>query len=96
MVEASNRKDAVRLAQDHQGPIHLLVTDVVMPHMGGRQVAERVEHNRPGIKVLYCSGYTDDAVVRNGVLESTVALIQKPDSAALLAQKVRAVLDDRA
>ncbi len=96
VLAASNGSDAILLAQEHQGTIHLLVTDVVMPHMGGRQVAERVEQIRPGIKVLFCSGYTDDAVVRHGVLESHVAFIQKPYSAALLAHKVRDVLDDRA
>ena len=85
MLAASNGRDALRLAEDHQGPIHLLVTDVVMPYMGGRQVAESVKEIKPGIKVLYCSGYTDDAVVRHGVLEAGTAFMQKPFSPALLA-----------
>jgi len=93
VLEASSGADAVRLAQGHQGTIHLLLTDVVMPQMGGREVAERLEEMRPGIKVLYCSGYTNDAVVRSGILETVIAFIQKPYTAALLAQKVRDVLD---
>jgi two-component system cell cycle sensor histidine kinase/response regulator CckA len=96
VLEASNGRDAVRLAQDHQGTIHLLVTDVIMPHMGGRQVAERLVEMRPSIKVLYCSGYTDDAVVRHGILEAGTSFVQKPYSPTFLAQKVRDVLDGRA
>jgi len=96
VLEASNGGDAVRLAQGHQGTIHLLLTDVVMPQMGGRQVAERLAEMRRGIKVLYCSGYTDDAVVRYGILATGIAFIQKPYTPTLLAQKVRDVLDGRA
>ncbi len=93
VLEASNGKEAVRLAREHAEPIHLLVTDVVMPYLGGRQVAEQVGVLKPGIKVLYCSGYTDDAVVRHGVLEAGTAFMQKPYSPSLLVQKVRDVLD---
>ncbi len=93
VLEASNGRDAVRLAEGRQGPIHLLVTDVVMPYMGGRQVAERLAAMKPGIKVLYCSGYTDDTVIRHGILEKGTAFVQKPYSPVLLAQKVRDVLD---
>jgi PAS domain S-box-containing protein len=92
VLEAADGRDAVRVAEGHAGPIQLLVTDVVMPHMGGRQVAERIAAIKPGIKVLYCSGYTDDAVVRYGV-ESGIPFVQKPYSPAILTQKIREVLD---
>ena len=95
VLEASDGREAIRVAEAHRGPIHLLVTDVVMPYMGGRQVAERVGAIKPGIKVIYCSGYTDDAVVRHGVLEAGVAFVQKPFSPVMLAQRVRDVLDDK-
>ena len=96
VLAASDGREALRLAEEYQGVIHLLVTDVVMPYMGGRQVAERMIALKPGIKVLYCSGYTDDAVVRHGVLQHGVAFMQKPFSPAVLAQKVRDVLDGSA
>ena len=93
VLEASNGEKAVRMAGQHQGTIHLLVTDVVMPGMNGRQVAERVAALHPETKVLFLSGYTDDAVVRNGVLHAETAFLQKPFTPAALAQKVREVLD---
>jgi two-component system, cell cycle sensor histidine kinase and response regulator CckA len=93
VLEASHGKEALHLASTHAGSIHLLVTDVVMPDIGGRAVAERVVTIKPGIKVLYLSGYTDDAVVRHGVLQSETAFLQKPFTPSSLAQKVRSVLD---
>ena len=69
------------------------MTDVVMPGMGGREVAERLTASRPGLKVVFVSGYTDDAVVRHGVRHAEVAFVQKPFSPALLAHRVREVLD---
>jgi two-component system cell cycle sensor histidine kinase/response regulator CckA len=94
LLEASDGREALRLAQDHVGPIHLVVSDVVMPHLGGRQLAEMLEGVRPGVRVLFLSGYTDDAVIRHGILEADVAFLQKPFTPRALARKVRAVLDE--
>ena len=92
VLEARDGRDAVRVAEGHRGPIHVLVSDVVMPHLGGRQLAERLSATRPGLKVLFVSGYTDDAVVRHGV-GSEFAFLPKPFTPAGLARKVREVLD---
>jgi len=94
VLEARDGWDAILVAQAHQGRIHLVVSDVVMPHLGGRQLAERLEELRPGLKTLFVSGYTDDAVVRHGILEADVAFLQKPFTPTALARKVRNVLDE--
>jgi CheY-like chemotaxis protein len=93
VLEAGHGKDAVRIAEKYQGPIHLLVSDVVMPEMGGRLLAERLGAMRPELKVLYLSGYTDDAVVRHGVMHAEVAFLQKPFTPKALARKVREAID---
>jgi two-component system, cell cycle sensor histidine kinase and response regulator CckA len=93
LVEAADGEEAARLCERHEGPIHLLVTDVVMPRMGGRQLTERLKTLHPEMRVLFMSGYTDDAVVRHGVLEAEVAFLQKPFTMDALHRKVRAVLD---
>ncbi|MBP3956165.1 PAS domain S-box protein [Gemmata sp. G18] len=93
ILEANGGADALRLSVEHSGPIHMLVSDVVMPVMGGREVAETLRSQRPGVKVLFVSGYTDDAIVRHGIVEATDAFLQKPFTPTSLARKVRAVLD---
>jgi two-component system, cell cycle sensor histidine kinase and response regulator CckA len=96
VLEAGRGTEALRLAGEHPGPVHLLITDVVMPEMGGRELVERLAGLRPGLRVLYLSGYTEDAVVRHGVLQAEVAFLQKPFTMAALTTKVRQVLDEAA
>ncbi|HEY6224072.1 MAG TPA: PAS domain S-box protein, partial [Gemmatimonadales bacterium] len=93
VLEAPNGKAAIDIAAQRQGPIHLLLTDVVMPELSGRQLADQITAQRPELKVLFMSGYTDDAVVRHGVLEAGIAYLQKPFTPDGLARKVREVLD---
>jgi DNA-binding response OmpR family regulator len=93
VLEAPDGNEALSLARSLDGPIHLLLTDVVMPGMSGRELAERFTAHRSGVKVLYMSGYTDDAVVRHGVLRPGIAYLQKPFTPESLAHKVREVLD---
>lgn len=93
VLQAADGHEAVRIAEGRAGSIDLLVSDVVMPHLGGRQLAERLTAVKPGLKVLFLSGYTDDAVVQHGVLQAEFAFLQKPFTPTGLAQKVRDVLD---
>jgi PAS domain S-box-containing protein len=93
VLEAPDGEVALHLAQRHSGPIHLLLTDVVMPGMSGRQLADQLARTRPDTRVLFASGYTDDAVVRHGVLEEGTPYLQKPFTPESLARKVREVLD---
>jgi CheY-like chemotaxis protein len=92
ILQTAEGESAVSICEKHDGPIHLLLTDVVMPKMSGPVVAEKVSALRPGIKVLYMSGYTDDAVVRHGVLTQDMPFIQKPFSPITLRKKIREVL----
>jgi PAS domain S-box-containing protein len=93
VLEAGRGTEALHAWEGHHGPIHLLLTDVVMPEMGGPELAERLTAVRPDLKVLYLSGYTDDAVVRHGVLRAEADFLQKPFSPVALARRVREVLD---
>ena len=93
VLDASRGTDALRIAAQHSGAIDLLIADVVMPGLGGRAVMEQLAPLRPQMKVLYLSGYTDDAIVRHRVLEAGVSFLQKPFTMAALTHKVRQVLD---
>jgi len=93
VLDAADGPSAIELSRRHSGVIDALVTDVVMPGMSGRELAERLAPTRPEMKVLYTSGYTDDAMVRQGVLSAGVAFLQKPFVPDTLARKVRDVLD---
>jgi len=93
VLEAPSGKDALSIASKRAGSIHLLLTDVVMPEMSGRELTEQFARLRPDAKVLYMSGYTDDAIVRHGILGPGIAYLQKPFSPDTLARKVREVLD---
>jgi len=92
VIEAGNAGEALLHAEAHVGPIHLLLTDVVMPQLSGPALARRLASVRPEMKVLCMSGYTDDSVVRHGVLEAHLAYLQKPITPDALAAKVREVL----
>ncbi|MGH7255609.1 MAG: response regulator, partial [Nitrospirales bacterium] len=93
VLVAEDPYHALRLNAQHKEPIHLLVTDVVMPGMSGKEVADRVGETRPEVRVLYMSGYTEDAIVHHGVLEPGVMLLPKPFPSETLVRKVRDVLD---
>jgi CheY-like chemotaxis protein len=93
VLEAGHGNEAIEVSDRHAGPIHLLLTDLVMPHMSGSEVADAILLRRPGIKALFMSGYTADAVVRQGILASETSFLQKPFTTAGLARKVREALD---
>ena len=93
VIEAQNGEDALKVSEAHEGPIHLMITDVVMPGMNGRELAERLQPYRPKTRVLYMSGYADDAIVHHGVLEPGLSFIPKPFTPESLVNKARSVLD---
>ena len=93
VLVAEDGENAMALSLNYDGPIHLLVTDVIMPRMGGRVLADQFALARPDARVLFVSGYTDDAVMQHGVLAPTVHYLEKPFTPDTLARKVRRVLD---
>jgi len=95
VLDAKGGDEAIRLCLAHAGPIDLLLTDVVMPEVSGKEVADRLLELRPSIHVLYMSGYTDEAIVQHGVLDANVKFIQKPFTWVSLTRKVREVLNSK-
>jgi CheY-like chemotaxis protein len=92
VLAAGDGEQGLALARSHPQAVHMLLTDVVLPRMSGREVAARLRLERPGVAVLYMSGYTDDAIVHHGVLEPGAAFLQKPVGPDALLRKVREVL----
>jgi CheY-like chemotaxis protein len=95
VVEVHNPAEALELCEKPSKPIHLVLTDIVMPKMSGPELAKRLRLLRPDIKVLYMSGYTDDTIIRHGMLDPKTAFLQKPFTPEDLRRKVRDVLDGR-
>jgi GAF domain-containing protein len=93
VLAAKDGVEALQIAQNHEGPIHLLLTDVVMPRLGGRALADELWSSRPEMRVLYTSGHADDAILHHGVLTKDAAFLSKPFELEVLAWKVRDVLD---
>jgi len=93
VLDANQGLAAIELAEKHDGPIHLLVTDVIMPQMSGRALAQALSAVRPSMRVLYVSGYTNNAIVHQGVLDPGTPFLQKPFTPKALASKVRDILD---
>lgn len=93
VLAAASPTEAINIARHHSGAIDLVLTDVVLPAMNGRKLVERLEKISPGFQALYVSGYTDNAIIHQGILEAGTAFVQKPYSPRVLAAKVREVLD---
>ena len=94
VLAASSGQEAISISAEHPRPIDLLLTDVVMPQMNGSELAGRIAQRNPGLRVLYMSGYTDDVIVRHGMLKPDIRFIGKPFNSAALRRKVREVLDE--
>jgi CheY-like chemotaxis protein len=93
VIEACDGQEAINKAREYRGDIHLLLTDLVMPRMSGAELLQTLRHDRPGIKVLLCSGYPGDAVMQQGVLDASIPFLQKPFTLRTLTAKVREALD---
>jgi DNA-binding response OmpR family regulator len=93
VIPARDPQHAEQLAVSYAGEIHLLLTDVVMPGTSGRELASRISPRRPGIRVLFMSGYTENVITSGGMLEKGLAFLQKPFSPVVLVEKVREVLN---
>jgi len=92
VMEAPDGIQGMKVAESFEGKIDILITDVAMPGMSGHELAKRVAASRPGIKILFLSGYTEDAIIHEGVLNPGTAFLQKPFTLQALARKVREVL----
>jgi CheY-like chemotaxis protein len=95
VLAASDGEEALRIFQNHEGTIDLLITDVIMPKMNGRELADKLRKIRSDLKVIFTSGYTSNIIVHHGVLDPGVVFLEKPITAETLLKKVREVLDDR-
>ena len=93
VIEAANGKHALQLAANHDGPIHLLITDLVMPQMNGRELAAAFKKDHPDMLVLFMSGYTSDVIDAEGVMADKLPFLEKPFELDELIQKVREILD---
>jgi len=93
LLEAPGPLEARVVAEHFKGPIQLMITDVVMPKVSGRELAGQINAVRPDMKILYMSGYTDNAIIASGILHKEVAFLQKPFTPAALTEKVREVLE---
>jgi two-component system, cell cycle sensor histidine kinase and response regulator CckA len=93
ILTAGSGADAIQASKNHSGPIHLLITDVVIPDMNGPEIAKQLAITRPGLCTLFMSGYMDDALSQHGLESGHIDFIQKPFSPRVLAQKVREILD---
>jgi CheY-like chemotaxis protein len=93
VLEAASGREALEVSLQSKGPIHLMLSDVVMPGMSGGETAAQIRVRRPEMKVLFMSGHTENSIVHHGVLDSGVAFVQKPFRQDLLVHKVREVLD---
>ncbi|MBA7626877.1 Sensor kinase CckA [subsurface metagenome] len=94
VIAASDGEEAINLASEHNGEIHLLLTDLVMPKIDGKELAKQLKAERPNVKVLYVSGYSSEITLQHGILSNETNFLQKPFSAADLAQKLREVIDE--
>ena len=95
VLDAENGDDAIRMARNFNGPIHLLLTDVVMPGMRGDQLARKLSGILPKMKVLYMSGYPNDGIVRSGIVPDGVSFLEKPFTREILNRNIRQVLDQQ-
>ena len=95
VLEATRGEEAIRLCRTHKGAIDLALVDVVMPEMSGPDVVKKISSLKPGLRVLFISGYTDEALIHHGVLRSGAAFLQKPFLPEALVRKVREVIDSR-
>jgi DNA-binding NtrC family response regulator len=96
VLTAGSPEEAIRLVAGYEGGIDLLITDVVMPEMNGKQLATQLQEMRPGLKCLFMSGYTADAIARQGVLDEGICFLAKPFSSREMAVKIREALDLKA